>query len=382
MKILSVFGTRPEAIKMAPLLEALGAEPGVASVVCVTGQHRAMLDQVLDLFRIRPDMNLDVMTPDQSLNGLAARVLERIDPVLAAVAPDRVLVHGDTTTAMAAAMAAFHRRIPVGHVEAGLRTYDLAQPFPEEMNRRAIDLTADLLFAPTAHAKANLAAERLPGRIVVTGNTVVDALHATLARIRGDADLRTAIAQSVAQIAPQKRIVLVTAHRREKLGPGLERLCAAIRALAARPDVAVVFPVHLNPNVRATVRERLGGQPSIHLTEPFDYGHFVHMLDRAALILTDSGGVQEEGTALGRPVLVTRDATERPEAITAGAARLVGTDPDRILAAAAEILDAGEGGRAAPGANPFGDGKASARIVDAILGRPVAEFGAAGGGTG
>ena len=231
------------------------------------------------------------------------------------------------------------------------------------MNRRAIDLTADLLFAPTAHAKANLAAERLPGRIVLTGNTVVDALRATRARIAADASLRTEIAQSFAHIPPEKRIVLVTAHRREKLGPGLERLCTAILALAARPDVAVVFPVHLNPNVRATVLDRLGGHPSIHLMEPFDYGHFVAMLDRAAVILTDSGGVQEEGTALGRPVLVTRDATERPGAIAAGTARLVGTDPDRILAAAALLTPARPRGGAE--GQSLRRRKASLRIVDA-----------------
>lgn len=378
MKILSVFGTRPEAIKMAPLVRALSVEPEIEQVVCVTGQHHAMLDQVLSLFEIHPDMNLAVMAPDQALNGLAARVFERIDPVLVGVAPDRVLVHGDTTTAMATTVAAFHRRIPVGHVEAGLRTYDLSQPWPEEMNRRVIDVMADLLFAPTATAKANLAAERVAGRIVVTGNTVVDALAATVARIDRDATLRARLARRFARIPATKKVLLVTAHRREKFGAGLERLCNAILALSARPDIEIVFPVHLNPNIREVVHARLGGQPTIHLMDPFDYGHFVYIMNRAAVILTDSGGVQEEATALGKPVLVTRDATERPEAIAAGVARLVGTDPEQIVTATAALL-AGDAGtqRSAPRVNPFGDGHASRRIVDTILGRSVAEFGVA-----
>jgi len=375
MKILSIIGTRPEAIKMAPLLGLLARTPGLQSVVCATGQHQAMLQQVLELFDLRVDHDLRVMTENQTLNGLCARIFERLDPVLEQVRPDRVLVHGDTSTAMAAALAAFHRKIPVGHVEAGLRTGTLAQPWPEEMNRRVVDVVSDELFAPTAGARDNLRAENLGGRIHITGNTVIDALHAMVARLDGDAQLRGQIDAGLPVLDPGKRLVLVTGHRRENFGPAMASICYALVDLARRGDVELVYPVHLNPQVTGPVHRILGGHPHIHLTAPQNYLGFVRLMQRAHLVLTDSGGVQEEAPALGKPVLVMRDVTERPEAVQAGTVRLVGADRGRIEKGVSLLLDdANEYQRMARSVNPYGDGRASERIVAALCGRPAPAF--------
>ncbi|MFG1296398.1 non-hydrolyzing UDP-N-acetylglucosamine 2-epimerase [Xanthobacter variabilis] len=375
MKILSIFGTRPEAIKMAPLVQALACEAGLTSLVCVTGQHREMLDQVLRLFDIRPDFDLKLMAQNQGLNALASAALAALDPVLDEVKPDRVLVHGDTTTAMAASLAAFHRRIPVGHVEAGLRTYHLDQPFPEEMNRRVVDVVSDLLFAPTGRSRANLENERLEGEILVTGNTVIDALQATQARIAADPALAAELDAPLAMLDPGKRIILVTGHRRENFGDGFQNICRALADLSTRSDVEIVYPVHLNPNVRGPVHESLAGRPNVHLVAPLDYLPFQRLMQRAHLVLTDSGGVQEEAPAIGKPVLVMRDVTERPEAVEAGTVQLVGTRRNAIVDAVAALLDdAGAYARFANRINPYGDGKACRRIVDRICGRSVTEF--------
>ncbi|MDP9900644.1 non-hydrolyzing UDP-N-acetylglucosamine 2-epimerase [Variovorax ginsengisoli] len=377
MHVLSIFGTRPEAIKMAPLVIALRNEPHLRSSVCVTGQHREMLAQVMQLFDLHTDHALDVMRPDQTLNGLYARLIASVDEVLATVRPDCVLVHGDTTTATACAMAAFHRRIPVGHVEAGLRSGDLQSPFPEEMNRRFVDAVATWLFAPTVTARDALQAERLPGRIWVTGNTVIDALATTVARLAADAGLARTLAQRHGWLDPRRKLVLVTGHRRENFGEGFRGICAALRTLAGRSDVQIVYPVHLNPQVHDVVRATLSDLDNVHLIAPLDYLDFVWFMQRAHLILTDSGGVQEEAPHLGKPVLVMRDVTERPEAVAAGTVRLVGTSPERILTEAARLLD-DDAVHAAFGdrGNPYGDGHACGRIVDALCGRPVAELAA------
>ncbi len=360
---------------MAPVVQALAAAPEIDSRIVVTGQHDAMLKQVLGLFAIVPDRNLAVMTANQTLNQLSERLLARLDPILAYFRPDRVLVHGDTTTAMVTALAAFHRQIPVGHVEAGLRTYDVSRPWPEEMNRRVVDVVSDTLFAPTARCRTNLAAERLNGRIVVTGNTVIDALMATVARIEGDVRLRERFAADLPRLTPERRLILVTGHRRENFGAGFSAICDAIGRLAERRDVEVVFPVHLNPNVHEVVHARLGERANVHLVAPLDYGHFVYLMTRADVILTDSGGVQEEAPSLGKPVLVMREVTERPEALEAGTVALVGTDADSIVAAASELLDSDQARhRFAARDNPYGDGHAAERIVDCLLGRPVDEF--------
>jgi UDP-N-acetylglucosamine 2-epimerase (non-hydrolysing) len=366
LSLLAVIGTRPEAIKMAPLLLALREEPEAALRLCVTGQHREMLDPVLALFGLEPDFRLDLMDEGQSLAALAGRCFSAMDAVFVQAAPDRVLVHGDTTTAMATALAAVRCGLPIGHVEAGLRSGDLGRPYPEEMNRRTIDFVSDLLFAPTPGARRNLEAEGLQGRIVVTGNTGVDALHLALAMPGGD--------EALPAFDPARKLILVTGHRRESFGEGLASICEALRALARRGDASVVWPVHLNPKVKAPVEQALGGEPNIHLLPPLAYLPLVRLMQRADLILTDSGGIQEEAPSLGKPVLVMRDVTERREAVDAGQARLVGADCARIVAEAAAVLD-----REAPfagGANPYGDGRAAARIVAALLGRPFEEFGA------
>jgi UDP-N-acetylglucosamine 2-epimerase (non-hydrolysing) len=354
-KVLSIFGTRPEAIKMAPLVKALAAESGVESLICVTGQHQSM--------------------PKQNLNTLTSALYGAIDPILELVQPDRVLVHGDTTSAMVAAMAAFHRRIPVGHVEAGLRTGDIRSPWPEEMNRRCIDLGADLLFAPTQESRTNLLGERLQGRSFVTGNTVIDALQMTAARIDQDQVLRERLDSQFAFIKPGRKVLLVTGHRRENFGDGFLDICKALRVLAGRRDIQIVYPVHLNPNVQGPVNEHLGGLDNVHLIEPLDYLAFVRLMQRSHVILTDSGGVQEEAPSLGKPVLVMREVTERPEAVAAGTVRLVGTSPDSIISGVEALYDDDLlWRRASQAANPYGDGKASARIVDVLLDRPMHEF--------
>lgn len=375
IKILSIFGTRPEAIKMAPLVKALAAEPGIESLICVTGQHQSMLKQVLDLFDLKADFTLDVMTPHQTLNSLTAALYSAIDPVLEQTRPDRVLVHGDTTSAMVASMAAFHRRIPVGHVEAGLRTGDIYSPWPEEMNRRCIDLSADLLFAPTEQSRDNLLGERLQGRCLVTGNTVIDALQLTARRIDDDARLRDELDQQFPFLQTGRKLLLVTGHRRENFGEGFLDICKALRQLAQRPDIQIVYPVHLNPNVLGPVTEQLGDLLNVHLIKPLDYLAFVRLMQHAHVILTDSGGVQEEAPSLGKPVLVMRDVTERPEAVAAGTVRLVGTSPASIIAGVDALFDdQALWRRASQAANPYGDGKASQRIVDTLMGRPVSDF--------
>lgn len=379
MKVLSIFGTRPEAVKMAPLALMLAATPGLQASVCVTGQHRTMLRQVLELFNIAPDYDLDLMLPSQTLNGLGARVLTALDPVLDALKPDRVLVHGDTTTAMVAALAAFHRGIPVGHVEAGLRTQDMSQPWPEEMNRRVADAVSELLFAPTAGARANLLRENLGGRILVTGNTVIDALELAVRRIEADPSLAAWLDEQLPAPQPGRKLLVVTGHRRENFGAGFQQICTALAALARRADMQIVYPVHLNPNVQGPVMATLSHLPNVQLIEPLDYFLFVRLMQRAHVILSDSGGVQEEAPTLGKPVLVMRDVTERPEAVAAGTVRLVGTDAARIEAEVARLYDDEQAWRsfgAARAGNPYGDGHACARIVAALLGRPLAEFSA------
>ena len=360
---------------MAPVVRALAKRRNVTSVVCVTAQHREMLDQVLDLFAVLPDHDLDIMAPGQSLNALLARMVATLDPVIEAERPDQVLVHGDTTTGLAGALAAFHRGVPVGHVEAGLRTYDMTQPWPEEMNRRVIDLVSGTLFAPTERAKANLEAEHPEGRIVVTGNTVIDALKHIEAMLGGHPALAASIDERLPTLSKARKLVLVTGHRRENFGGGLESICAALAELAGRDDVEIVFPVHLNPNVKRPVHAALGGLSNVHLIGPQEYLPFVRLMQKADVILTDSGGIQEEGPALGKPVLVMRDVTERPEAVEAGTAVLVGTETRRIVAAVGGLLD-DAAARAAFAArhNPYGDGLASDRIVRSLCGEPVEEF--------
>lgn len=350
---------------MAPVVARLEKEPRVNSMVCVTAQHREMLDQVLQLFTIQPDFDLDLMKPDQSLAGLTASVFEKLDPVLQQTQPDWVLVQGDTTTVMAASLAAYYHRIKVGHVEAGLRTGDKWQPFPEEVNRRIAGAAADLHFAPTEWARRNLLNENVPSeRILVTGNTVIDALQEIASRPFGFSS------GPLADLDPQRRIILVTAHRRENFGKPLADILVALQRLAGAyaDDLTLVYPVHLNPNVRQPACDALGSIPNIVLTEPLDYLSMVHLLKRSTLVLTDSGGLQEEAPALGKPVLVLREKTERPEAVKAGTARLVGTDPDTIVGEASVLLDDPAAYEAmARSVNPFGDGHAAERIVGALL---------------
>ncbi len=368
-KILVVIGTRPEAIKMAPLVHALLAEPTFKTVVCLTAQHRQMLDQVLEIFGITADIDLNLMKQGQQLAELTAHVLTGIDAVLQVQRPDCVLVHGDTTTAMAAGLAAFYRHIPVGHVEAGLRTYDMHHPWPEEMNRRVIDVLADFYYAPTGLSRANLLAEKIVAeKIFVTGNTVIDALLMTVARIQNDAQLHEKLAGVFPYLDHNKKLILVTGHRRENHGDGLTKVCRALAELARRDDVQVVYPVHLNPNVREVVMSSLAERDNIYLIEPLDYLHFVYLMSRAHLILTDSGGIQEEAPSLGKPVLVLREVTERPEAVEAGTVQLVGTDTQRIVAACARLLDDENYYRQfSQRANPYGDGTASQQIVASLL---------------
>jgi UDP-N-acetylglucosamine 2-epimerase (non-hydrolysing) len=380
MKVLSIFGTRPEAIKMAPLIKRLASQAGIESIVCATGQHRSMLQQVLDVFELKTDFDLDVMAPDQSLNGLTSRVFAALDPLLQHVNPDRVLVHGDTTTAMAGAVAAFHRGIPVAHVEAGLRTGNLKQPWPEEMNRRVVDVVSDLLFAPTESARQNLCRENLAGRIHVTGNTVIDALMAASARISRDEQLRDRLDAQfpfLNFLNTGQKILLVTGHRRENFGSGFRNICTALAVLAARADIEIVYPVHLNPNVQQPVMATLSHLKNVHLIAPLDYLSFVRLMQRSHVILTDSGGVQEEAPSLGKPVLVMRDVTERPEAVIAGTVKLVGTEAASIVAAVNTLYDDDSIWESfSRRGNPYGDGNASARIVAALLNQPVHEFSA------
>ncbi|HUN21512.1 MAG TPA: UDP-N-acetylglucosamine 2-epimerase (non-hydrolyzing) [Anaerolineales bacterium] len=371
MKVLSIFGTRPEAVKMAPIVQALAHEPRIQSKVLVTAQHREMLDQVLEIFRIQPDYDLNVMQPGQTPTDVAAAILSRLQPILADEKPDYILVQGDTTTVMAASIAAVYARVKVGHVEAGLRTYDRNNPFPEEYNRVITDAISDMHFAPTLASRSALLKEGIPAeRIHVTGNTVIDALHTIVRR------LQTSQPPVQVDLPSDKKVILVTSHRRENFGEPLHNILTALSALAKRPDVHLVFPVHRNPNVLGPVQEALGHFPNITLLPPQDYFAFVYLMGKADIVLTDSGGVQEEAPGLGKPVLVMRLVTERPEAVHAGTARLVGTDSSRILAETTRLLDDPAAYQAmAQAVNPFGDGKAAERTVKALLGEPYTPFG-------
>jgi len=365
LRVLSVFGTRPEAIKMAPVVQQLGGTPGVLSRVCITAQHRQMLDQVLDLFGLRPDYDLDLMQPDQPLNELTAAVFTGLEPVLRGFGPDWVLVQGDTTTVMAAGLSAYYHRVRVGHVEAGLRTGDKWQPFPEEINRKVLGAVADLHFAPTEWARGNLLREGVSeASIRVTGNPVIDALRQVL---RQPCDLE---AGPLHGRLDERKLLLVTAHRRENFGAPMERIFGALLRIAREfePLVQLVYPVHMNPNVHEPAHQLLGGVANIHLIPPLDYLPMVHLMKRAYLVLTDSGGLQEEAPAVGTPVLVMREVTERPEALEAGTALLVGTDPERIYAEAKRLLENPQAQSAMARANnPYGDGHAAERIVSALL---------------
>jgi UDP-N-acetylglucosamine 2-epimerase (non-hydrolysing) len=365
--ILVVFGTRPEAIKLFPVVAALKADPRFDCKVCVSAQHRGMLDQVLDIAGIKPDFDLDVMQPDQSLDALTARLLTGLGQVMDQVKPDRVIVQGDTATAMSGALAAYYRKVPVDHVEAGLRSGNIYHPWPEEINRKIIGTMASLHFAPTEVSAAALRAENVdPSRVHVTGNTVIDALHWVTRKIASAPWLTSGIAE-VEQRFKGKRIIGVTSHRRENFGGGLEAIADAIRQIAARPDVGIIFPVHPNPNVRRVMEAALAGLPNVALIEPLDYPSFARLLGIAEIMLTDSGGVQEEAPALGKPVLVMRETTERPEGVTAGTAKLVGTDAANIVTEISTLLDdkaAYE--KMARAHNPFGDGHSARRIVELL----------------
>ncbi|WP_343653631.1 UDP-N-acetylglucosamine 2-epimerase (non-hydrolyzing) [Herbaspirillum sp.] len=372
MKVLTVFGTRPEAIKMAPLVKLLEETPSIDAKVCVTAQHRQMLDQVLELFEITPDFDLDIMKPGQTLSDITREILARIESVLQEFQPDVVLVHGDTSTTFATTLAAYYRKITVGHVEAGLRTGDLYSPWPEEANRKLTGALAKLHFSPTDMSRQNLLVENVDeGNIVVTGNTVIDALLAVKDKIDSDALLQQEFSQRFGFIRQDARVILITGHRRENFGAGFERMCGAIAELADRyPQADFVYPVHLNPNVREPVNRILQGLANVHLIEPLDYLPFVYLMQRSHLILTDSGGIQEEAPSLGKPVLVMRDTTERPEAVTAGTVRLVGTSREEIVNGVSLLMDDAAAYQAMSRAhNPYGDGRACQRIVEALLAR-------------
>jgi len=368
MRIIIVFGTRPEAIKMAPVVRQLKDTPGIKVDVCVTAQHRQMLDQVLNLFGIEPDFDLNIMKPGQDLTDITADILVEMRKVLREQHYDWLFVHGDTTTTMAASLAAYYEQIPVAHVEAGLRTGNIYAPWPEEMNRSIVGKIAALHFAPTEFARANLLAENVADSAIhVTGNTVIDALHDVVTRFNENTALRNAMQQRFSFINPSKKLLLVTGHRRENFGDGFENICRSLKQIAASSDIQIVYPVHLNPNVQAPVYTILKDQANIHLIEPQDYLPFVWLMYEAHLILTDSGGVQEEAPSLGKPVLVMRETTERPEAVDAGTVRLVGTDPDRIIPEVMRLLtDEAARAEMARSTSPYGDGRAAERIASVM----------------
>ncbi|WES68211.1 UDP-N-acetylglucosamine 2-epimerase (non-hydrolyzing) [Superficieibacter sp. HKU1] len=374
MKVLTVFGTRPEAIKMAPLVHALAKDPHFEAKVCVTAQHREMLDQVLHLFSIIPDYDLNIMSPGQGLTEITCRILQGLKPILESFKPDVVLVHGDTTTTIATSLAAFYQRIPVGHVEAGLRTGDLNSPWPEEGNRMLTGRLATWHFAPTENSRQNLRDENtLDEQIFVTGNTVIDALFWVRDRVMADEALRAELTARYPFLNNGKKMILVTGHRRESFGKGFEQICHALADIAAQNrDVQIVYPVHLNPNVSEPVNRILGHVDNVILIEPQDYLPFVWLMNHAWLILTDSGGIQEEAPSLGKPVLVMRDTTERPEAVEAGTVRLVGTDREDIVKQVTRLLyDDDEYQAMSRAHNPYGDGKACERILDALKNNQV-----------
>lgn len=370
MKILTVFGTRPEAIKMAPLALALEADERFNAKVCVTGQHREMLDQVLNLFQIHPDFDLKIMRQGQDLTDVSTAILQGMKNVFSEFRPDMVLVHGDTATTFAASLAAYYHQIPVGHVEAGLRTGNLYSPWPEEGNRKLTGALAKLHFAPTVTSEQNLLREGVSAAtIVVTGNTVIDALLDVIKRLDQDQELYAKAAAPAAFLDASRKIILVTGHRRESFGGGFERICQALVNVAQdHPEVDIVYPVHLNPNVREPVNRLLSGISNVHLIEPLDYLPFVHMMSRAYIILTDSGGIQEEAPSLGKPVLVMRDTTERPEAVDAGTVKLVGSDTANIVRELKSLLlDESTYQRMSIAHNPYGDGHACRRIIEALI---------------
>lgn len=368
MRILTVFGTRPEAIKMAPVVKVLAANDAFQAKVCVTAQHRQMLDQVLEIFAITPDFDLNLMKPGQDLSDITSNVLLGMREVFKQWRPDIILVHGDTTTTLAASLSAYYARIKVGHVEAGLRTHNKYSPWPEEMNRHLTGAIADLHFAPTEKARANLLAEGISDAAIhVTGNTVIDALLDVVDRVRQDEALQARFATQFDYIDPTKKLILVTGHRRENFGQGFENICQALAQLARRGDVQILYPVHLNPNVQEPVNRILGQVDNVKLIDPLDYLPFVYLMDRSKLLITDSGGIQEEAPSLGKPVLVMRDTTERPEAVDAGTVKLVGTDPDTIVGEANRLLDDPAAYEAMSRAhNPYGDGKAALRISERV----------------
>ena len=366
-KNMVIFGTRPEAIKLFPVINALKQQDKMSCEVLVTAQHREMLDQVLHITGITPDHDLNIMQPGQSLDALTGRLLEGIGRILDSAKPDRVLVQGDTATAMVGALAAYYRQIPVSHVEAGLRSYDIYRPWPEEVNRKIIGSIADQHFAPTQVSASALKAEAVPDdNVFVTGNTVIDALYWITDRISHRPELAASLASLEARFKG-KKIIGITTHRRENFGDGMENIALAIKAIAARDDVACIFPVHMNPNVRTVMERMLGTEPNVAMIEPLDYPSFARLLSISHIMLTDSGGVQEEAPALGKPVLVMRDTTERPEGVTAGTAKLIGTDKNRIISEIFTLLDDDNAYSAMARAhNPFGDGKASQRIAEII----------------
>ena len=366
-KILTVFGTRPEAIKMAPLVLALAADERINAKLCVTAQHREMLDQVLELFEIEPDFDLNIMKPDQTLNDLTASILIGLKPILEEFQPDVVLVHGDTTTTFAASLAAYYQEIKIGHVEAGLRTGNIYSPWPEEANRKLTSIITNYHFAPTTSSKNNLLKEGVPKNdIIVTGNTVIDALFWVREKLQTDQSLTVSLAADFEFLEPHKKLILVTGHRRESFGGGFERICEALRQIAIRhPQVQIVYPVHLNPNVQEPANRLLKDSHNIFLIEPQQYLSFCYLMDKAFVILTDSGGIQEEAPSLGKPVLVMRETTERPEAIEAGTVRLVGTDKDVIIDAVNTLLsNVAEYETISDAHNPYGDGNAVQRIIN------------------
>ena len=369
MRVLTVFGTRPEAIKLAPLVRRLAAEPTIESRVCVTAQHRQMLDQVLELFAIDPDYDLDLMREAQGLTYVTSAVLGGLERVYREIRPDWVVVQGDTTTAFAAALAAFYARISVAHVEAGLRTGNMYSPWPEEMNRRLTGALATLHFPPTSNSRDNLLREGVDSsRIVVTGNTIIDALLDAVAILNADPERVARLDAELPRMHPNKRLILATGHRRESFDGGLERVARGLLCLADRGDVEIIYPLHPNPNVQQSVRPILGNHPSIHLTSPYDYLPFVNLMRRSSIIITDSGGIQEEAPSLGKPVLVTRDTTERPEAVSAGTVELVGTDTEKLVARASRLLDDQNAYEQMSFAhNPYGDGTAAVRILEALI---------------
>ncbi|RKQ40211.1 non-hydrolyzing UDP-N-acetylglucosamine 2-epimerase [Enterobacter sp. R1(2018)] len=374
MKVLTVFGTRPEAIKMAPLVHALAKDAFFDAKVCVTAQHREMLDQVLNLFSIKPDYDLNIMSPGQGLTEITCRILEGLKPILETFKPDVVLVHGDTTTTVATSLAAFYQRIPVGHVEAGLRTGDLYTPWPEEANRTLTGHLAMYHFAPTENSRQNLLRENISdNKIFVTGNTVIDALISVRDRVLADDELRDSLARYHPFLDSAKKLILVTGHRRESFGNGFERICHALAEIAREnSDVQIVYPVHLNPNVSEPVKRILGDVENVVLAEPQEYLPFVYLMNHAYLILTDSGGIQEEAPSLGKPVLVMRDTTERPEAVKAGTVRLVGTDTQTIVREVTRLLrDENEYQIMSRAHNPYGDGTACERILTALKNNQV-----------